>query len=80
MTCCGGLRLKKSGLLRPEPPTTLFPGRDENAEPEDTEPDDAEPDGTKLDTTELDDGEPDDGEPDDGVGPSRVVEAIAEFK
>lgn len=36
--------LKKSGLLRPEPPTSLFPHRDENAEPEDTEPDDGEPD------------------------------------
>ena len=38
--------LKKSGLLRPEPPTSLFPSHDENAEPEDTEPDDTEPDDT----------------------------------
>jgi len=36
--------LKKSGLLRPEPPTSLFPSLDEDAEPEDTEPEDPEPD------------------------------------
>ena len=34
--------LKKSGLLRAEPPTSLFPSPDENAELEDTEPDDTD--------------------------------------
>ncbi len=55
--------LKKSGLLRAEPPASLFPSLDENAELEDTEPDDTEPDDTDTD---------------DGAGPSQVIEPIAD--
>lgn len=50
--------LKKSGLLRPEPPTSLFPSLDENAEPEDMEADDgAEPSRVIEPTAEFEDEE-----------------------
>ncbi|MCH8187298.1 MAG: SMC-Scp complex subunit ScpB [Proteobacteria bacterium] len=67
--------LKKSGLLRAEPPTSLFPSHDENAEPEDTEPEDTEPDDG-----EPDDSDTDGGEPDDGAGPPRVIDPVAELE
>lgn len=76
--------LKKSGLLRPEPPTTLFPRRDETAELEDTEPHDPASGGTEpFDTdprdTDADDTEPEGTDPDGGEGPP-VIEPIPVFE
>lgn len=50
--------LKKSGLLRAEPPTSLFPRPDENAEPEDTEPEDIEPEGAATEDVGRDEETP----------------------
>lgn len=62
--------LKKSGLLRAEPPTSLFPRRDENAEPEDTEPDHMEPEGSESERTE----------PDDVAAGPQVIESTPAFE
>lgn len=61
--------LKKSGLLRAEPPTSLFPRPDENAEPEDIEPED-----TEQEDVEPGDASPEDVGPDEGAPPPFATE------